>query len=190
MTSFLMLDVVEEHLLQGKHAGHTIDERQHDHAETHLQLRVLVQLVQHDLGQRILLQVNYDVDAMTVRSVVNVGNLGQLLVAHELTELLEQALAVHLVGNLADHDRRLAVLAIFDRALRANGKRAAARLIRIENALLPHDNATSGEIRAGQRGHELFGRDVGVVEHHAGGVDRLAEIVRRDVRRHADCDTV
>ena len=186
----LMLNVVEEHLLQGKHAGHTVDERQHDHAKTHLQLRVLVQLVQHDLGQRILLQVNYDVDAMTVRSVVNVGNLGQLLVAHELTELLEQALAVHLVGNLADHDRRLAVLAILNRALRTNGERAAARLIRIENALLPHDNATSGEIRAGQRGHELFCRDVGVVEHHAGGVDRLAEIVRRDVRCHANCDAV
>ena len=76
---------------------------------------MLVQLVEHDLGQRILLQVNYDVDAMTVRSVVNVGNLGQLLVAHELAELLEQALAVHLVGNLADHNRRFTVLAIFDR---------------------------------------------------------------------------
>ena len=151
---------------------------------------MLVQLVQHDLGQRILLQVNYDVDAMTVRSVVNVGNLGQLLVAHELTELLEQALAVHLVGNLADHDRRLAVLAIFNRALRTNGERAATRFIRIENALLPHDDAAGGEIRTGQRGHELFSRDIGVVEHHAGGVDRLAEIVRRDVCRHADCDAV
>ena len=155
----LMLNVVEEHLLQGKHAGHTVDERQHDHAETHLQLRVLVQLVQHDLGQRILLQVNYDVDAMTVRSVVNVGNLGQLL-------------------------------AILNRALRTNGERAAARFIRIENALLPHDDAAGGEIGSRERGHELFSRDIGVVEHHAGGVNRLAEIVRRDVRRHADCDAV
>ena len=51
----LMLNVVEEHLLQGKHAGHTVDECQHNYAETHLQLRVLVQLVQHDLGQRVLL---------------------------------------------------------------------------------------------------------------------------------------
>ena len=151
---------------------------------------MLVQLVQHDLGQRILLQIDNDVDAMAVRSVVNVGNLRQLLVAHELAELLEQALAVHLVGNLADHDRRFAILAILDRAFRTNGERAAARLIRIENALLPHDDAAGGEIGSRERGHELFSRDIGVVEHHAGRVDRLAEIVRRDVRRHANRNAV
>ena len=187
---FLVRDVVVQHLLQRQHARRAVHQRQHDHAEAHLQLRVLVQLVQHHLRNGVLLEVDDDIDAVAVGAVVDVADLGQLLLAHQLAQLFQQALAVHLVGDLGDHDGAAAVLALFHLALRAHGQRAAARLVRVADALLAHDYAASGEVRAGQRLHQLFGGDVGVVQHEARGVDGLAQVVRRDVRGHAHGDAL
>ena len=187
---FLVGDVVVQRLLQGEHAGHAVDEREHDDAEAHLQLRVLIQLVEHHLRDGVLLQLDDDVDAVAIGAVVDVRDLGKLLLTNQLAELLEQALAVHLVRDLRDHDGAFAVLALFDLALRAHGEAAATRLIGIQDALLAHDDAAGREIRAGKGGHELGGGHLGVVEHHARGVDGLAEVVRRDVGGHADGDAV
>ena len=187
---FLMGDVVVQRLLQGEHAGHAVDERQHDDAEAHLQLSVLIELVEHHLRDGILLQLDDDVDAVAVGTVVDVRDLGKLLLANQLAELLEQALTVHLVRDLRDHDGAFAVLALFDLALRAHGEAAATRLIGIQDALLAHDDAAGREIRAGKGSHELGGGDLGVVEHHARGVDGLAEVMRRDIGGHADGNAV
>ena len=187
---FLVGDVVVQHLLERQHARHAVHKRQHDHAEAHLQLRVLVQLVEHHLRDGVLLEVDDDVDAVAVGAVVDVADLGKLLLAHELAKLLEQALTVHLVGNLRHHDGALAVLALLHLALRAHGERAAARLVRVTDALLAHDDAAGGEIRAGEDLHQILGRHLRIVQHEAGGVDRLAQVVRRDVRGHAHGDAV
>ena len=69
---FLVGDVVVQRLLQGEHAGHAVDERQHDDAEAHLQLRVLIQLVEHHLRDGVLLQLDDDIDAVAVGTVVDV----------------------------------------------------------------------------------------------------------------------
>ena len=45
----LVIDVVADHLGQVERPRHAVDEREHDHAEAVLQLRVLVQLVEDDL---------------------------------------------------------------------------------------------------------------------------------------------
>ena len=187
---FLVGDVVVQHLLERQHARHAVHKRQHDHAEAHLQLRVLVQLVEHHLRDGVLLEVDDDVDAVAVGAVVDVADLGKLLLAHELAKLLEQALTVHLVGNLRHHDGALAVLALLHLALRAHGERAAARLVRVTDALLAHDDAAGGEIRAGEDLHQILGGHLRIVQHEAGGVDRLAQVVRRDVRGHAHGDAV
>ena len=149
---------------------------------------MLVQLVEHDLRNRIRLEVDDDVDAVAIRAVVDVADLRQLLLAHELAEFLEQALAIDLVRNLLDNDGVAAVLLLFDLALGADGDRAATGVVRVDDALLTHDQATRREVRAGQHGHQLFGRRVGVVDQHAHRIDGFAEVVRRDVRGHADGD--
>ena len=74
---FLMGDVVMQRFLQVENARHAVDESEHDDAESHLQLRVLEQLVEHNLGNHVLLQVDDDVDAVAVGAVVNVADLGQ-----------------------------------------------------------------------------------------------------------------
>ena len=45
-----------------------------------------------------------------------------------------------------------------------------------------------GKSGPGMMLHQLVERDVGLVHHRKQAVDRLAEIVRRDVGRHADRD--
>ena len=54
-------------------AGTPPDERQHDHAEGGLHLRVLEQLVQHDVRDRVALQLDHDADAFSVRLVAQVA---------------------------------------------------------------------------------------------------------------------
>ncbi len=151
---------------------------------------MLVQLVQHHLRNGVGLQVDDDIDALAVGSVVDVADLGQLLVAHQLAELLQQAFAVHLVGNFLHHDGGAAVLLPLDLALGADGHVAMTGLVGIQNALLAHDEATGGEVGAGHDGHELLGGALRVVDHEAGGIDGLAQVVGRDVRGHADSDAV
>ena len=52
----------------------------------------------------------------------------------------------------------------------------------------PRIDAPVGKSGPGNELHQLVERDVGLVHHRQQAVDRLAEIVRRDVGRHADGD--
>ena len=73
--------------------------------------------------------------------------------------------------------------------LAARGDRAAPGLVRRADPVSAHDRAARREVRAGDRGHELFDGHVGVVDQHHDAVDDLAQVVRRDVRRHAHRDS-
>ena len=150
----LVLDVVVKDFLERKHARRIVDQRQHIDAEARLQLRVFEQLVQHHLRDGVGLQVDDDVHrALAVGRVVDVADFRKLLVAHQLAQLLKQALAVHLVGDFLHHDAGAAVLLLDDLAFRADGDVAMARLVGVLDALLAHDEAARGEVGAGQELH-------------------------------------
>ena len=151
---------------------------------------MLEKLVQHNLRDGVGFQVDDDVDTATVGGVMNVADLGQLLVAHELAELLKQALAIHLIGDLLHDDGVASALLLLDLALSTDGEVAMPRLVRIEDALATHDNAAGGEIGTGKNLHQLLRADLGVVEHKARRVDGFTEVVRRYVGGHADRDAV
>ena len=67
---------------------------------------------------------------------------------------------------------------------------AAAGVVGLSDAVGAHDDGARGEVGAGHDAHELVSRGIGVVDEHAGGVDGLAEVVRRDVGGHAHGDAV
>ena len=58
----LVEDVVMQHFLQGKRTGHAIDQGQHDNAPTDLQLGMLIELIEHDLGNCVLFEFDDNVD--------------------------------------------------------------------------------------------------------------------------------
>ena len=77
----LVIDVVPEHLAQRQRARDVVDQRDHVHAERRLQRRVLVELVEHDLRDRVALELDHDPHAATVGLVAQVADLRDLLLA-------------------------------------------------------------------------------------------------------------
>ena len=83
----LVLDVVADDLAQRQRLRHVVDQRDGVDAERRLHRRVLVELVEHDLRDRVALELDHDPHAVAVRLVAQVGDLGDLLVLDELGDL-------------------------------------------------------------------------------------------------------
>ena len=82
----------------------------------------------------------------------------------------------------------LPLRALFDLGDRADLERAAAGLVGVADALAAHDRGAGREVGALDELHQVVRRGLGVVEVVHDAVDHLAEVVRRDVRGHADRD--
>src|SRR5690606_7901712 len=116
-----VLHEVVEHLLQAQHPGDAVHQRQHDDAEGALHLRVLIELVQDDVGNRIPLQLHDDAHPLPVALVAKVRDSLDLPLAHQLGNLLDQPRLVHHEGDLADDDALAAPpVALFDLRPRAH----------------------------------------------------------------------
>ena len=185
----LVVDVVVQHLAQRKRLGHAVDQRDVNRAERGLELRLLVQVVENDLGHGTLLEVDDDAHALLeVGLVAHVGDALDLLLVDRLGDLLLEQALVDLIGDLGHDEARTAALDLLHVHLGAHGDRAAARLVGFADALGAHDDAARGEVGAREHGHKVVDRRIGVVDHHAHGVGDLAEVMRRDVGGHADGD--
>jgi hypothetical protein len=79
-----------EHLLQVEQARLAIDQRHHVHAEGVLQLRLLVQVVEHHLGHFAALQLDHHAHAGLVGLVADVGNALDLLLVDQFGDLFDQ----------------------------------------------------------------------------------------------------
>ena len=97
-------DEVLHHVDEGQDLGLLVDDGQHDDAEGGLQGRVLVEVVQDDLGQLAPLDLDDDPDALPVGLVAEVGDALDLLRVDELGDGLEEPGLVDGVGNLGDDD--------------------------------------------------------------------------------------
>ena len=110
----LVGDVVVDDRAQVQRARHVVHERDHVHAERRLHRRVLVQLVQRDLRDRVALELDHQAHPALVGLVAQVGDLGDAFVVHEVGDLLDQASVAALLDHerqLGDDDRLLALLA-------------------------------------------------------------------------------
>ena len=84
-----------------------VEHGQEDHGEALLHLRVLVELVEHDLRLRAALELDDDAHAVAVALVAHVADVVDDLFVHQLGDALDELGLVHLVGNLGDDDRLL-----------------------------------------------------------------------------------
>ena len=82
------------------------------------------------------------------------------------------------------------VLALLDRRRGAHLHAAAAGAVGVDDPGPAEDAGAGREVRALDELHQVVGGGVGVVDQVDRGVDHLAEVVRRDVRRHADGDAL
>ena len=177
-----------DHVLEVELLGPAADQRHHVGAERALQRREAVKLVQHHVGHGVALQLDHDAHALAVGLVADVGDAFDLLLAHQLGDLLDHRRLVHLIRDLGD-DQRLALLAHgLGRDAAAHQDRAAALVIGGADARAAENEAAGREVGPGNDLDQLVDGDGRIVEIGDAGVDHLAEIMRRDVGRHADGD--
>ena len=188
----LVVDPVPDELVEAQRTRHALDQGQHVRAERLLQLRVLVQVVEDDLGDRVALEHDDEALARTAGGLVAyVGDPGDLPFLDLLRDLQSEVVRVDLVGEFADDQARTA-LDLLDLDHGAHGDQAAARTVGVLDAPAADDQAVGREVGAldplDQRVEELLvgGLVVLQVPRDAGG--DLAQVVRRDVGRHADRD--
>jgi hypothetical protein len=176
-----------EHLRAGHQLGPAAIQRQHVDAERGLHRRVAIELVQHDIGDAS--RLSSITTRMPLRSdfVAQVGNAFDLLLAHQLGDLLDHRRLVHLIRNLGDDDR-LAVLAdvsmsVLARTMTSRGP-SSGHCAPARPMIMP----PVGKSGPGTISMQRVVVDRRIVDQRHAGVDDLAEVVRRNVGRHADGD--
>ena len=187
----LVGDVVVDHRAQVERAWHVVDERDHVHAEGVLHRRVLVELVEHDLGDCVALELDHHAHAALVGVILDVGDLGDAPVFDELGDLLDQPAVAALLdheGELGHDDRLFALLQRLDVGACLDTDAPAAGLVRVADAGAPEDHAAGGEVGAFDVLHQPVDVEVGVLDVGDRGADHLAEVVRGDVRGHPHGD--
>ena len=184
-----MADVVLEHRLEAQHLRPPVDDGEHQRAECHLQLGVLVEVVEHRVRARVRLQLDDDADlVLAPRLVVEVGDAVDLPIVDQLRDRLHQARLVDLVWQLANDDLLAPRLRLLEVHLCPHDDPPAAGAVDVGDVARV-DDAARGEVRALDDADEILGRRFRVVDQANDCVADLTEVMRRDVGRHADRDS-
>ena len=188
----LVLHPVADERVEGQRAGHAVDQGQHVGAEVGLQLGVLVEVVEHDLGHGVALEHDDQALAGAARGLVaDVRDAGEATLLDQLGDLLREGVGVDLVGQLGD-DQALPVVDLLHLDDRAHDDRTAAGAVGVLDALAAQDERAGREVRALDALHErleqLLARRLRVLQVPLGARGDLPQVVRRDVGGHADGD--
>ena len=178
-----------EHVAEGEDPRLAVDERQKNQRERGLERRVLVELVEHDVGVGVAFELEDEPHRLLqVALVADRGDALDTVIIDEVGDLLLDRVAGLLIGNLGDDDAVAVLAELLDVGPRPQRDRAPTGEIAAKQGLPTHDDAAGGEVGARDDLEKLLHRDAGVVDElHERAAD-LAEIVRRDARRHADGD--
>src|SRR5581483_6344042 len=169
---------------------------------------MLVELVEDLLRLRLSLELHNDAHAVPVRLVPQVGDAVDALVLDQLRDLLDERRLVGLVRQLRDDDLEASAAAHFlnvgagpddDAALAVRQGQPDAVLLLIRRALtinggpthllIAEDHPAGGKVRTFDELGEILQVGVRVLNNMSYGVTDLAQVVGRDVGRHADGDS-
>ena len=179
-----------DQVLQVAELGLAIDQGHHVHAKGVLQLRLLVQIVQHHLGHFTSLQFNHQAHAGLVRLVLDVADAFDFFLVHQLGHALLQGLLIDLVRQLVHDDGlTLALVDIFEVAFGAHHHFAAAGAVAILHAIDAIDDAGSREVRCRNDFHQLIDGGFGVAQQVQAGIHHFIQVVRRDIGGHTHGNT-
>ena len=183
-----VVDEGVQHLDQVHGHGAVVVHHQHGAAHDGLELGVGEDLVEHHSRVGAALHVHHHPGAGPVAGLVlQIGDAGDAFFADEFGDPGHLLGLVDAEGHFADDDLFLAVL--FDDVGPGTDPDAApARQVELAQGVAAADDGSRGEVRAGQKLHELIHRGFGVVQQVDRGVDDFAQIVGGDVGRHAHAD--
>jgi len=185
-----VVDEVPQDLLECQDARNAVHQGQQDHPEVGLQVGVLVELVHHDVRNGVVAQLDHDAHAFAVGLVAQVRDPLDPLLLHGVSDALDQAGLVDLVGDLGDDDGSLVAPDLLDFHDGPGRDTAPTRRVGVADPVLPEDPGSRGEVRAGDVRHQPFEREILILHQGKGAVDDLPQVVRRNLGRHADGDPV
>ena len=170
---------------------HAVDEHVHVHREAGFQLAGAKQLLHHH-GRLDRAGLRLDDDAHVLgRFVAHVGDERQLLLGHQLGDLLDQPRFLDHVGDLGDHHLPDAPLPLFLLPARAQTERTAPGAVGLgDRRCRLDDDSAGGKIRPMHELQQVVGLRAFVRDHVERGVAQLGEVVRRDRGGHADRDAL
>jgi len=184
-----MPEVRDQDLLQREGARPAAVDGQHDDAEGVLQARVLVELIDDDVGVLAPFQVEDDPHPLLVTLVPDVGDAGDPALLHLDGDLFEQGGLVDLVGDLGDDDRLAPARMRLHRVAAAYRDLTPARGVRSLDAGAAADDPARREVRSRNVLHELEDREVRVAGEPDERLAHLAQVVRGNGRGHAHGDS-
>ena len=154
---------------------------------------MLIEVVKYYLGNGVLFQLDNDTHTVAVGFLADIRNALDFFVLDKVSHTLDKIRLVDLIGYFCyDYARsRLVAAGVFlDLAARAYHYAASARLIRLLDTVSAHYKTAGREVGRGNVLHQLFHFDIGLFYHCDNAVYNLAEVVRGNVSRHTDRDTV
>ncbi len=178
-----------EHRLEVEHLRLAVHQGDHVHAEAVLQLGQLVQVVEHDLRDLPALELDHHAHARLVGFVPDIGNAFYPLVDHELRDLFEESLLVDLIRKLVDDDRLAVASAdVFEVRTGTHDDPAAAGAVTLVHSRNAVNDARGRKVRRRHELDQFLDRALRLMQNVQAGVDHFAEVVRRNIGRHADRD--
>ena len=183
-----MIDEAPQHFFQRQDLRPSLNQREYDHAERRLHLRVLVQVVQDHLGVGITLQIENDPHPLPVRFIPDVRNIFELLFVDKVGDFFDKVCLVHLVRYFRHHNALAFPFSCFDVRLGTDDDAASARGVRAPDPFITVNDPTRREVGGLDKLHQLLIREGIFLDERDASVDDLIEVVRRDVCGHADSD--
>ncbi len=176
----LMVDITGDCVGQVQRARHAVDERDHIHREAGLQLGELEQVVQHDIGVRIALQLDDEVGGATRRCIVHIGDAVELATIDQFLNSCGDRRTTCLIRQFGDANFHTPATTFFDGDGRARLHAAATCAVRVDDAGLTENETTGRKVGAVDELHEIVRCGLRVVDDVHGGVDDFTEVVRRN----------
>src|SRR5207253_1586433 len=100
----------------------------------------------------------------------------------------DEGCAIDVVRNFSDDDLFFAAFELFDAGLAAHLHTASSGLEILFDSRNAADDAAGREVRPFYMFHQLLERDFGIVDLRTDSINHFAEIVRRNIGRHAHGD--
>ncbi len=183
-----MLEEALEHLFQVQRARPPVHQRDHHHVEAFLQLRVLEELIDHDLFVRVPAKVYDKPRAFPVALVTYVGYVRQLAALDQIRYLLQQSVPVELIRDLGHDNGLFPSGGRLDVSARPEGYLAPTRPVCVKYPASAADQPPCREVRALDDLSQLAHCNLAVVYQLHKRVAQLRQIVRRDAGRHSHRD--
>ena len=130
-----------------------------------LQISVLKEVVENQLGIGVFLELNSNAKTVPVGFVPHLGNAGHLIIDPHIVDFLDQDRFINLVRNLGNDDLLFSAFQLFNLSSGAHHDATFSSLVSFLNLITTLDNGSCREVWTRQEFHEFVHLGRRMVNH-------------------------